>query len=175
VRRRHDRDELLSTAVEVTLQKGLAGLTFGSVANAANVPDRTVVYYFPTKIDLVTAVLDATGARLMTHLDEAVGVRRRSSSGLISAIWPSLTHPDVKPLLQIWLEVFVRAGAKEQPYADGAQGLASAWLAWLADRVDARTYVARQRSASRILARLDGALLLHHIGLDAAAQDALSD
>jgi AcrR family transcriptional regulator len=55
VRRRHDKAQLLAAAVDTALDTGIGGLTFGAVARRAEVPDRTVVYYFPTKPELVAA------------------------------------------------------------------------------------------------------------------------
>ena len=44
--------------------EGLSCLTFGRVAKRIGVSDRIVVYYFPTKEDLVGGVLAAVGAEL---------------------------------------------------------------------------------------------------------------
>lgn len=38
------------------------------------------------------------------------------------------------------------------------------WIDWLSDRIDARTRAQRRTEAIALLATLDGALLLHHLG-----------
>lgn len=173
--RRHSREDLLSAAVEETLHTGLHRLTFASVAQRAGVPDRTIVYYFPTKADLVRAVVDASGLQLLRRLEAALGGDRRDPRELRALMWPLLTGPDLRPVLQVWLEVCVRAGTTEEPYLTAARRLTSTWLTWLADRVDATTPAVRERAAAAVLARLDGALLLHHIGLDELAALSLAD
>jgi AcrR family transcriptional regulator len=173
-RRRHSRDELLSAAVEVTMREGLGRLTFATVAQQAGVPDRTVVYYFPAKIDLVTAVVEFTSEQIMAGLQVGLGDRRRTASELTEVIWPVVTGPQARPLVQVWLEVCVRAAAGEQPHLDAARRLADTWLAWLGDRVEAPTDAERGLVAARVLALVDGALLLHHIGLETAAGSALA-
>jgi AcrR family transcriptional regulator len=170
VRRRHDRGQLLTAAVDAALEGGLAGLTFGAVARRAGVPDRTVVYYFPTKADLVGAVIAVTAQTLMERLEAAVGAERRSPAELLAALWPALKDPATRPVVHVWLETCVRAGADEQPYRDAAQELARGWLGWLGERVEAPTDVERRAAAVVLLARIDGALLLRHIGLNASAE-----
>jgi AcrR family transcriptional regulator len=155
----------LDAAAAVALRDGLGGLTFAAVARRADVPDRTVVYYFPTKAVLVTAVVDRTVSQLMDRLGERLDGRRRSAQGLLAALWPVVTGPEVEPTIRIWLDLCLRAAAGEQPHLDAARTLAQAWLTWLADRVQARTDAQRDEAASAVLARLDGALLLRQIGL----------
>ena len=56
---RHSEAEILQAATEVALEAGMVGLTFGAVGQRLGISDRTVVYYFPTKPDLVMAVAGA--------------------------------------------------------------------------------------------------------------------
>lgn len=173
MRRRHDRDTLLHAAVLVCLAEGLGGLSFGAVARRAQVPDRTVVYYFPNKGELVGAVIERLAQQLMTRLEGALGEQRLPAADLLARLWPALTAPDAGPVVRVWLELCVRASTGEQPYLHAAQQLATAWLAWLAEHLDAPTPPARRAAAAVMLARVDGALLLHHIGLHDAADQAL--
>ncbi len=173
-RRRHNRDDLLRAAVQVCTESGLQGLSFGAVARRAGVPDRTVVYYFATKADLVEAVLEVMAEALMARLQEAVGDGRRSASALTAAMWPVLTHADVRPVTRVWLEMAVQASGGEGPHRQAAQALAETWLAWLADRLRGTTPAARRAAAASVLARIDGALLLDHMGLAETAETAIS-
>ena len=47
---------MLAAAVDVARAEGLSSLSFGRVARQVGTNDRTVVYYFPTKADLIGAV-----------------------------------------------------------------------------------------------------------------------
>lgn len=174
MRQRHSRQELLDAAVALCLREGLASLTFGRVAQAAAVPDRTVVYYFPNKERLLESVMDVLAGRVLTALaDGDDQATRLPAQDLPAHLWPRLTSPEVRDVMAVWMELFARGGTAQEPSRRIARRLAQAWLDWLSERVDAPTPVARAAGAARALAVLDGALLLRHVGLDAAADDAV--
>ena len=68
---KHSHDEILAGALAVAFEDGLVGLTFGRVAKHLGVSDRIVVYYFPSKDDLVGDVLVAMGLQLQETLAAA--------------------------------------------------------------------------------------------------------
>lgn len=173
MRTRHDRADLLDAAVEVCLEGGLLELTFGAVGRRAGVPDRTIVYYFPHKADLVSAVVEVMALRLVSVLDADLPDARRPPADLLDRMWPALTAATTRPIVHVWLELCALASAGKEPYREAAQGLGELWLAWLTDRVGGRTVEQRSRRAADLLARLDGALVMHHIGLEAAAEAAV--
>ena len=75
---KHSRDDLLDVALAVAAREGLHRLSFGRVAARAGVSDRIVVYYFPSKDDLVTSVPGSFGAnveRMRTGISRATAGR----------------------------------------------------------------------------------------------------
>jgi AcrR family transcriptional regulator len=174
VRQRHSRQDLLDAAVALCLREGLAQLTFGKVARAAAVPDRTVVYYFADKERLLEAVMDVLAARVLTLVDDGSLTTRLPAQDLPAQVWPRLAGPEGRDVMAVWMELFARGGTRQEPYQRVARRLAQAWLGWLADRVDAPTPQARAQGAARALAVLDGALLLRHVGLEAEADAAVA-
>ena len=174
MRQRHSRQELLEAAVALCLQEGLSALTFGKVARAAGVPDRTVVYYFPNKERLLEAVLDVLAQRVLALLDDGGVATRLPAHDLPAQLWPRLGGPGARSVMAVWIELFARGGTGEEPYQRLARALAQGWLSWLAERVDAPTAQARADGAARALAVLDGALLLRHVGLAAEADAAVA-
>ena len=56
---RHTKEEILDGALAAAFDEGLSQLTFGRLAKRLGVSDRIVVYYFPTKTDMITAVVAA--------------------------------------------------------------------------------------------------------------------
>nr|NIR60097.1 helix-turn-helix transcriptional regulator [Gammaproteobacteria bacterium] len=54
---KHDKQEILEGALAAALEEGLSRLSFGRLAKRLGIHDRIVVYYFPTKHELVSAVL----------------------------------------------------------------------------------------------------------------------
>lgn len=174
VRRRHDRTALLAAAVAVCRDEGLSALTFDAVGRRAGVPDRTVVYYFARKSELLAAVIGVMAHDLVAALDAGIDKRRYSSKELLRLVWPTLCTPSSRPVVRVWLELAVLGAAGEQPHRDAAQHLGELWLEWLSGRVSGRTRHQRAQRAAVLLARIDGALLLDHIGLHEAAAAAVA-
>lgn len=174
MRRRHNADDLRDAAVTVTLHRGLAALSFGAVAREAGVPDRTIVYYFPTKADLIATVLDDLVARFMDQLNPAIAPGRVTEPALLEAVWPVLSAPAAQPIVAVYLEACVRAARGAPAERAAAQRLAQTWLSWLAARIEPAPGEDAETAAAGMLARLDGALLLAAIGLPKEARMAIT-
>jgi AcrR family transcriptional regulator len=172
-RRRHDEHELLGAAVDAALQGGLADLTFGRLAKRIGTSDRMLVYYFGDKDQLVERVIGALAMRLLERLGEAFGEAQRSPTQLLRKAWPLLTDEESTPAFALWFEMAGRAAAGHEPERRLATAIASTMVDWLADRIDAPTASARAQQAALLTAVLDGALLLHHLGLPDAAATAV--
>jgi len=152
---RHDKRDLLDGALIVARRDGLSALTFGAVARELQIADRTVVYYFPNKTALISAVLEEVSRRLADRLDSAdVG-----NGSLVDSLWPVLVHPKAEPTLRLFFETAGLAAAGREPFADAASSLTSYWIDWVAARLSGSAS-ARQREAEAIVATLDGLLLL---------------
>ena len=50
--------------MHVVLAEGVSALSYGRVAKELGISDRMVVYYFPAKADLISAVIVAIGGEL---------------------------------------------------------------------------------------------------------------
>ena len=79
---KHTKTEILDGAVAEAFDDGLSRLTFGRLARRLGISDRVVVYYFPTKNDLISEVILALGTRLQQTLADA-----SSSELAITASW----------------------------------------------------------------------------------------
>jgi AcrR family transcriptional regulator len=169
---RHSRDDLLAAGERVALSRGIAAITFASVGKEAGTSDRTVVYYFPTKADLVGAVIASLGAQLQDVLAEAFGDEPLPTSALVRRAWPALANPEVDAVFAVFFQVLGLATAKAEPYASLATLFVSAWIDWVAPRIDAPTPAARRRAATAAMAQLDGLLLLRSVSGARVANDA---
>jgi AcrR family transcriptional regulator len=166
---RHDRDDLLRAGVELALEQGLGALTFGRVGKRLGISDRTVVYYFPTKEDLATAVAAELGLRLQALLEEAFGPDPMSVPDLLARAWPVLAAPPADPVFAVFFEAIGLASAGQAPWVDLVPVLVDGWVDWLVPRVRGGTTAERRRSALAIVAQLDGLLLVRQaIGARAA-------
>lgn len=166
---RHSRDEMLDAAVAVVGEVGLGGLTFARVAERLGTSDRMVVYYFPTKADLVTAVVTALGGQLQVVLAEAFGSDPHDVDDLVARAWPVLATEAADRVFAVFFELVGAASAGQEPAATLAPALLEAWVAWLEPRVTGATPDERRARALATVARVDGLLLVRRLlGPDAA-------
>ena len=68
---KHTREQILEGAMAAALDDGLSQLTFGRLAKRLGTSDRVIVYYFPTKDDLVSDVLVTVGMQVQEVLARA--------------------------------------------------------------------------------------------------------
>ena len=127
------------------------------------VPDRTVVYYFPTKTALLTAVLDHHAGHLRALLHATVGDTPLPPAELLHRMWSALRTPQADAAFRVLFEVTGHAAAGRAPYRELAATLVAQWTDWLALHLPGSTDQRRGHAAA-LLAQLDGLLLLRSIG-----------
>ena len=166
---RHSANEINEAVIAVALQHGIAALTYRKVAEHLGISDRMVVYYLPTKADLVQSATTALAASLQQLLARAFGDEPNSPNGLLAAAWPVFTTPDADRATAIFLEIVGLAAAATDPYPQIAKAVVADWVDWVAPRVDAPTPAARRQDALGIIARIEGLLVIRHtLGAHAA-------
>lgn len=169
---KHTKDELLAGALAVAIDDGLSQLTFGRVAKHLGINDRTVVYYFPSKDDLVTEVLLSVGAALQDTLAPVFAAPAADHLELLRTAWPLVAQPDADPVFALFFEANGLAAAGRTPYATLVPRLVETWIAWtteflLGDADERRT------EAETTIAVLDGLLLLRQLaGAESAGRAA---
>lgn len=172
---RHSQEEILAAAIAVALDTGMGGLTFSKVGDRLGISDRTVVYYFANKAELVSAVVAAVGANLVSVLEEAFGAEPQTQPELVSRSWPVLTTPEADRVFRLYFEIVGLASARQAPYDELAEVLVEAWVEWLTPRLTGSSLQIRRRRALATLAQIDGLLLLRLIAgpeaADAAARE----
>ena len=170
---KYSKEQLLAAALDAATDEGLSGLSYGRLAKRLGASDRIVVYYFPTKHDLLSEVLLEMGARLQEALAEAFTAQARTHLELAAAAWPVLARPQVDPTFALFFEALGLAAAGTEPYRSLATELLDGWATWLEQHLegDARH---RRAEAAAAIALLDGLLLLRQLSGPAAAERAAS-
>ena len=168
---KHTKEEILAGALASAFDGGLSQVTFGRVAKHLGISDRIVVYYFPTKDDLVTEILIAMGLQLQVTLSEAFTAPAADHLELLQVAWPVLADPAVDPIFALFFEANGLAAAGRPPFDAVVPQLVDAWIAWLTDHLEGAR-PARRVEAETAIAVIDGLLLLRQLGGPEAADRA---
>jgi AcrR family transcriptional regulator len=169
---RHTKQEILDGALAAAMDDGLSQLTFGRVAKRLGINDRTIVYYFPTKDDLITEVVMSMGLQLQAALGEAFSTPAADHRELARAAWPVLARDETDPVFALFFEANGLAATGRAPYDTLVPVLIEAWIEWITNFLTG-TARARRAEAGAAIALLDGLLLLRLLaGADAATHAA---
>ena len=168
---KHTKAEILDAAVETAFDDGLGQLSFGRVAKRLGISDRIVVYYFPTKDDLVAEVLVALGARLQHALAPAFSSPADDHLELARAAWPVLAHADTDAVFALFFEAAGLASIGREPYRTLVPQLIEGWISWASGFVRGSKQ-RRRAEAEATVALIDGLLLFRQLAGPDTAQRA---
>ena len=169
---RHTKQEILDGAMALALDDGLSQLTFGRVAKRLGINDRTVVYYFPSKDDLISEVIVVMGLQLQETLAPAFAAPAATHIDLLRAAWPVLADPEADQVFALFFEANGLAAAGREPYRTLIPQLVQMWIDWAAEYFSGSP-AQRQIEAETAIAIIDGLLLLRQLaGADAAQRAA---
>ncbi|MGY1609639.1 MULTISPECIES: TetR/AcrR family transcriptional regulator [unclassified Geodermatophilus] len=156
------RETYLAGAVDHVLREGVATLSLRPLAAALGTSDRMLLYYFGTRENLLSAVLDEVGRQLQAGLAAALPGDAVPPGRLLPVLWTSLQDSGADAHVRLYLEVSGLAARGRQPFADLARRVAEDWLAWVGPRLDVAD-AERAAAAAGLLAALDGVLLVHAV------------
>ena len=159
------RNQILEQLADQVLATGLNATSLRPLAAAVGTSDRMLLYYFPDKATLITAILGCIVERLQAMLNERVpSGRRLDPPDMVRTLWRLLREPQLHPYMQIWLELAGYASRGEEPHRTIGAAIASGFLDWIAARLDAPERETREQ-ATTILTQIEGMLLLDAFGI----------
>lgn len=159
---RHTKDDILDGAIAAALDEGLSQLTFGRLAKRLGISDRIIVYYFPSKDELITEILLALGSQLQAALVTTLSPPPADHVALLRAVWPLLARPEVDPVFALFFEAAGLAAAGREPYRTLVPQMVEGWIDWAASLLGG-TPARRRREAAAAIATIDGLLLLRQL------------
>jgi AcrR family transcriptional regulator len=169
------RAAALDRIADHMLAHGLALSNLRALAKAAGTSDRMLLYYFTDKDDLVTAALQTISARLATLLRGVLAPDTPKAPELVlREVAAVIRAPSVRPYMRIWLEVTVLSARGEEPFRSVAGAIADGFTALVAARLAVADEAERFAVAARLIAIVDGAVILDLVGRNATADLALS-
>lgn len=159
---KYTKEQILDGALAAAIDEGLSQLTFGRLARRLGINDRIVVYYFPTKDDLVTEVITSVGLQLQATLAQAFAKPAADHLDLARKAWPILARSNVDPVFALFFEATGLAIAGREPYRSLLPQLVEAWIEWAAALIEGPP-ATRRAEAEAAVSLVDGLLLLRQI------------
>lgn len=125
------RSKLLDSAVEYILKHGLSDLSLRPLAEALDSSPRVLLYYFGSKEDLVSEILQRAGAR-QRELFARLRTQHLGSDEACRAIWEIMSAPASEPVFRLFFEVYGLALQDRKRYARFLARVVNEWLEFIA-------------------------------------------
>jgi len=168
---KYTKADILEGALAAVFDEGLSQLTFGRLAKRLGISDRVIVYYFPTKDELITEVLVGVGLQLQETLAPAFAAPAGDHLELLRPAWQVLARAESDPIFALFFEASGLAAAGREPYRSLVPQLVEGWVEWASGFLRG-TPARRRAEAAAAVAVLDGLLLLRQLGGAAMADRA---
>jgi len=166
---KHTKGDILRAALDAALDDGLSQLTFGRLAKRTGISDRVIVYYFPTKADLIGEVIVAMGLELQASLADAFAEPAADHLAMARTAWPLLSSPGNDRTFALFFEANGLAAVGREPYASLVPGLVNGWIDWAASLM-AGAPARRKAQAQAAVALVEGLILVRLLAGPEAAE-----
>ena len=164
MKRDDQRAKIVATLARHVLAHGLAGGGLRALARVAGTSDRMLLYYFSTKEDLLSAVLEQIAANLAGSLEAILGGAKLPPARALEKIWEALKQGSNSDPLRLWIECASRASRGDPFFGAIVARIREAWVAWLSDVLDAPA-ADRAPLAALMMAAVDGQVVLQPTNL----------
>src|SRR5208283_3358772 len=120
------REALVKAGYAEILEKGIQGTTLDAVVARAGSSKGGALYYFPTKEDLLTGVLEWLLRQLNQALDEVLGAQSSARGKLVSELEVLFHSAEVNRKLYLVFFDFVALGTRQERFRLLLQGFFAA-------------------------------------------------
>jgi AcrR family transcriptional regulator len=168
------KTKLVECLADHVLANGLGVASLRPLAVAAGTSDRMLLYYFPDKASLITAILEEVAGRMTAILVAQSGPQRLAPAALQLRLLPLLSDTSVWPFMQVWLEIASLSARGDATCQRVGGGIARGFVAWLASQIEGADETERIAEATRLLMTIEGAVLLKSLGLGADVHAAMT-
>lgn len=168
------RAEALDRIADHMLAHGLGPSSLRALGQTAGISDRMLLYYFADKDEIVLAALGTIATRLAAVLAAlAPEGRRMGEADALRELAAICRSPDLRPFMRVWVELVSLAARGQQPFLAASGQIADYFIAWVAGRLDGEDATAHDVAATRMIAFIDGLVLLDFAGRAGAADRAV--
>ncbi|HMD86479.1 MAG TPA: TetR/AcrR family transcriptional regulator [Terriglobia bacterium] len=120
------RDVLVRAGYAEILEKGVPGMTLDSVVARAGSSKGGALYYFPTKEDLLSGVLEWLLRQLNQTLDEVLRAQKSARGKLVAELEVLFHSAEVNRKLYLVFFDFVALGTRQERFRSLLQGFFAA-------------------------------------------------
>lgn len=136
------RSELLKSAYEIVGREGLEGLHARAIASDLGINHATVHYYFPTRNDLLLALVDYAEERFLRDRDAILSQAPNPISKLEAevALYEAYCRPTSR-FFRVWASLFVASNTSE-PLRERLRKFSNTWMSRFAETKNLAGYAA---------------------------------
>ena len=150
-------DAIIAVLVAHILEHGFSQTSLRQLANAADTSDRMLLYYFPDKEALMTALMTRLAEDLARQLETALPADVRLAPAELFRKGATLTiGAELQPYMQASLDIAALASRDEEPYARVSKAILAGFLSWIEMRLEGGDARSKKIQAAMILAMIDG-------------------
>lgn len=155
--KKQDKQRVVAAAIaEYLIENGLQDSGIRSLAKAAGISDRMLIYYFGSKEAAIDAALKFIGAALGQKLEALITGNNLSATKLTDDLVAAGKTSEFQPVIRLWFELVGHAVRGEAPYKRSVREMADNWELWIAAKLKS----SRPDQAQAVFAQVEGQLMI---------------
>jgi len=158
------RQHLLDRLTDHVLDNGIGDTGLRTLGKAIGTSDRMLLYYFPDKASLMTALMHNVAARLTAELGELAAGPPQPAQALARELTTLATGPVFWRYMRFWLQTAAMAAGGDPVCRSVGEAIGRGFLIWIAERIDGDP-AQRDQQAAMLLQLIEGSILLNAVGL----------